>query len=1075
MSVSQQFDEEYKKLTPLQREVVDTIDGPLMVVAGPGTGKTQVLGLRVANILKQRDVAPNNILCLTFTDAGAVNMRERLSRFIGSDAYRVGIYTFHAFCNATIGRYPEYFYNAATFSAADDIARAEIMEALFRKLPHGHPLASYHPDEGFVYRRDVIDRIKHIKSAGFTPSEYAHEVESAIKEMPKASKVIASWPERLSIKALAPIESILAELLAQNTSYALFLAKTLSVAYEEARDLGKTGPLGDWRNKFTEKGDDDVRVLKDIGRIEKMRAVAQVYEEYEKALHERALYDYDDMIIDVRCALEENSTLRNMLEEQYQYILVDEFQDTNEAQMKLVSALSSNPVHEGKPNVMVVGDDDQAIFKFQGAELSNILNFERMYRDVATIVLDKNFRSHENILTAARKVVLQGSYRLENVKNISKELSQGNKGLKEGIVDYKQYGSDVEEFAAVAARIRTMIDAGEDPLEIAVIAHKHAQLQEFLPYLEREGVPYAYIRRASVFDEPHVHELITVCEYVASLSGEGGRKDDLLPRLLSSPTFGLSRIQLFKIAVRAKDEDMSWAEVIGTMDDPAIVSAFELLARLGGNAESMPLEHLLDEYMRESGFRLHYFGKDALKERPAQYVAFLASLKTFIEALRGWREGEPLFARDVAPFVALHKEQGIGLISTSPFVKGGRAVQVMSAHKSKGLEFGSVFIIGAHESVWARSGRANKAPVPASLLPRISPAGEDEDDFIRILYVALTRAKHTLSVTGHDKLVKYLGAVSDTPEEGEKIDLASDAGERAILAHEQVLSLVAPPYVEDEFAVLKEALVDYRLSVTHLNNFLDVTQNGPAYFLEQNLLHFPQPMSVAGTFGSAIDAALTELIRYPKYNAGESAPLERLVAVFTHELAKGRLPKDEAKKQIRRGEEVLAAYMQEKKGYYRIEDEAQVDFRNEGIVVEGAPLSGKIDLLREEKGAFDVIDFKTGKTSPAWEASGMDVHEKIKLHKYKQQLLFYKLLLEKSTRHAIPVRSLSLEFVESAIDGDVVRLSYTPTEDELIRLTKLIGIVYKKIMALDLPDVTQYDKSVKGIIAFEEDLLSGKI
>jgi DNA helicase-2/ATP-dependent DNA helicase PcrA len=1046
-----------------------------MVVAGPGTGKTQVLGLRVANILSSRDISPNNILCLTFTDAGAVNMRERLERFIGADAYRVGIYTFHAFCNATIGRYPEYFYNAATYAAADDIARAEIIEQLFAKLPHGHPLASHHPDEGYVYRRDVIERIKHIKSAGFTPEEYMREVESFVKEMPKASKALAAWPERLAIKSLAPIEQILGALLALDTSYGLFLAKTLSVAYEEAQELGKTGPLGDWKKKFTEKGDDDVVVLKDLGRIEKMKAVAAMYKDYEDALHAKALYDYDDMIIDVRCALEENSTLRNMLEEQYQYILVDEFQDTNEAQMKLVVALSSNPVHEGRPNVMVVGDDDQAIFKFQGAELSNILNFERMYKDVQTIVLDKNFRSHKSILDAARSVVLQGAYRLETERQISKELVQGNTALKSGDVHYKQYGSDVEEFAAVAAEIRALIEKGEDPKEIAVIAHKHAQLQDFLPYLEREGVPYAYIRRASVFDEPHIRARITVCDYLASLTGEGGRKDELLPRLLSLPTFGLSRTMLFRIAVRAKDERKSWSEVIGEIKEPGVERAFALLAQLGGSAESMPLEHLLDEYMRESGFRMHYFGKDALKEKPAQYVAFLASLKSFIEALRGWREGEPLFARDVAPFVALHREQGIGLISTSPFVKGGRAVQVMSAHKSKGLEFGSVFIIGAHESVWAKGGRANKAPVPAPLIPRISPAGEDEDDFIRILYVALTRAKHRLSVTGHDKLVKYLGAISDVPEEDAKIDIESAEGARAILAHEQVLSLSAPPYVEDELAVLKEALSDYRLSVTHLNNFLDVTANGPAYFLEQNLLHFPQPMSVAGTFGSAIDSALTELIRYPKYNAGEVAPLERIIAVFKRELAKGRLPADEARKQIRRGEEVLAAYMKARKGFYLLEDESQVDFRNEGVVIEGAPLSGKIDFLRTQKDGFDVVDFKTGKTSEAWEATGMDVHEKVKLHKYKQQLLFYRLLLNKSARHAIPVKHLALEFVESALDGKVVQLAYTPSDEELERLSRLIGVVYKKIMALDFPDVAHYEQNVKGIIAFEEDLLSGKI
>jgi DNA helicase-2/ATP-dependent DNA helicase PcrA len=265
------------------------------------------------------------------------------------------------------------------------------------------------------------------------------------------------------------------------------------------------------------------------------------------------------------------------------------------------------------------------------------------------------------------------------------------------------------------------------------------------------------------------------------------------------------------------------------------------------------------------------------------------------------------------------------------------------------------------------------------------------------------------------------------------------------------------------------------MPVTHLNNYLDVTSGGPAYFLEQNLLAFPQPMNVSAVFGSAVDKALTEAVRYPRYNAGEVAPLDRLISVFKKELAKARLPKNESKKQIDKGEEVLLNYMKQRKGYFNIEDESQVDFRNEGVVIEGAPLTGKIDLLKIEGGECEVIDFKTGDATKSFESKGSDPYEKIKLHKYKQQLMYYKLLIENSSRKSIPIKLLALEFVEGDEKGKIIQLALTPSDEEIERLKKLIGIVYSKIMNLDFPDTSKYKETLDGILQFEDDLLNGVV
>jgi DNA helicase-2/ATP-dependent DNA helicase PcrA len=654
------FEARYKLLNKRQKQAVDHIDGPLLVIAGPGSGKTELLSLRVGNILRTTHVAPHNILCLTFTDNGAINMRERLAGLLGSDAYRVSIFTFHGFCNHIISRYPEYFFTAARFSQANDVARAEILESLFTQLPHGHPLASFHPEKGFVYLRDVADRIKHIKSYGYTADEYLLVVEALTKEYEDINHILATWPDRLSIKNLDTLEAIAQSLTACKGTTSLYLAKLLSVAILESEHLGKTEPLAEWKAKFTVKENGTV-LLKDAYNQEKIRAVAELYKQYSDVMYAEGLYDYDDMIIEVAHALEKHEVLRSSVEEQYHYILVDEFQDTNEAQMSIVRAITSSPVHEGRPNVMVVGDDDQAIYKFQGAEISHMMRFrDSLYSNVTTIVLDENYRSTQDILDLARNVITQigGSRRLEDrYDDIVKVLRAKNDTLPKGEIAIRSMSSDVAEYAYVARTIKSLIEKGTSPDEIAVLSRGHRELRALLPYLDREQVPYEYMKKANVFDEPHVKILIEVCNYIASVMRHESTADYILPSLLAHPCFQINRIGLFTLAVEAKEKNVSWTQAMLSASDEKLVALGELLSTLAVDAVSTPLEHVLEIFMEKSGFKEYYFSREHIKKSPTTYVAFLASLKTFVEALREWKEGETLYVADVASFVDMHIDQ----------------------------------------------------------------------------------------------------------------------------------------------------------------------------------------------------------------------------------------------------------------------------------------------------------------------------------------------------------------------------------------------------------------------------------
>ena len=1065
------FAERYNSLNDAQKKAVDTTEGAVLVVAGPGSGKTELLAIRIGKILEQNHASPSQILCLTFTDNAAINMRERLNSLIGADAYRVGIFTFHSFCNYIIGRYPEYFYNAAHFTLANDIIRASILESIFKSLPHKHVFASFHPTEGYVYLRDVRDRIKHIKSGGYTSKEFAHIIAALSKEYEVINRALIKYPEgRMGIKRLGEFAPLVTELDDIKNATSTLLTKTLKEALVHAEEVGKTETLSKWKKKYCVVDEDDKVVLKDSHNLPKLEALVELYTAYEVKMHGDGFYDYDDMIIDVAHTLKENTILRNEIEEQYQYILIDEFQDTNEAQMNVVRAITSSPHHENRPNVLVVGDDDQAIYKFQGAEVSHIINFrEKGYDNVETVVLDKNYRSTEDVLTLARGVITQGKDRLENYfEDISKELTVANKDLPKGNITIKNFDSDIEEYTNVASTIKKALVEGVSPEDIAVLSRGHRELKALLPYLDREKIPYEYIKKANVFDEPHIAQLITVCKYLSSVLSYEHTADYLLPGILSYPFWNIKRAELFLLASIAKKQNISFLEAAEKSESKSLQKCSESILELHAESHATPLPHLLEIFMEKSGFKEYYFGKKVLKERPNTYVYFLASLKTFIEALREHKEGENITAKDVGPFVDLHTQHDISLISNSLYTKSAHAIALMTAHASKGLEFATVHIIGAHDAIWTKAPRTNKAPLPSVLAPLLTPAGDNEDDFIRLLYVAVTRAKHTLHISSHADMVRYLGKHKGDDE-------GDDKKEMDIESHENALGIVSAPFQDDEWAVLQSLVKNYKMPVTHVSNFLNVIEGGPLYFIEQNLLRFPQPMIASAVFGSAIHKAIEELVTYPKYNAGVVPKLEHLTSIFTRELSRGRLPQKEYLKQLTRGEKVLEEYYTKRKSFFTPEDEIEVDMKEEGVIVDGAHLTGKLDFMRISKGGYEVVDWKSGDSFTSWDdLTGLSDYEKIKVHKYKIQLIVYKLLLENSTHFKLPVTKLALEFVET-VGSKIVTLEYIPTKQDVERVRTLVSIVYKKIIELDFPDTSKYDKSYKGIIAFEDDLLEGRI
>src|ERR1700761_2080682 len=414
---NEKFQEALNKLNPEQLSAVEQMDGPVLVIAGPGTGKTQILAARIGKILLETDASAHEILCLTYTDAGAVAMRKRLFEFIGPDAYRVNIYTFHAFCNEIIQENLEYF-GKLSLEALSDLESAMLFRELVDEFPNDHLLKRF---TGEVYLE-------------------APNLKSLFSDMKKEN-----WDEAAIQKAVR--------------EYLDDLPNREKYIYKRANS--KTGvKVGDLKQKDIDKIHEQMKKL--------LSAVSE-FQNFSKKMTDRSRYDYDDMITWVLKAFKENEELLRRYQERYQYILVDEFQDTSGSQNELLRFILN---YWDTPNVFVVGDDDQSIFKFQGANMKNILDFSSDYApSLKTVVLKQNYRSNQHILDVSRALIEKNNERLTRQLDLDKNLKSAHPRFDSLMIEpaIKEYENPGQELADVASQVKRLLDNGTEPGEIAVI------------------------------------------------------------------------------------------------------------------------------------------------------------------------------------------------------------------------------------------------------------------------------------------------------------------------------------------------------------------------------------------------------------------------------------------------------------------------------------------------------------------------------------------------------------------------------------------------------------------------------
>ena len=1092
------FKTNYDRLNSAQKQAVDSINGPVMVVAGPGTGKTQLLAMRVANILKKTDISPENILCLTFTESAATNMTQRMASIFGPSAYQVAVRTFHGLGSEIINRYGQYFYNGAVFQPADDITTMKILEGIFEQLKHDNPLSSVMNGQ-FTYLSSVITAISDLKKAGLVPNEVQQLIEQNqqfIDEITPAVREV--FANRINAKTITLAGELLSKAIDTCTDFqqlpfsneptlAQIFTDSLSSALNDAELSGKTTPLTNWKKNWVTTDDNKEIILSDSVKNNKLSAVNEVYAEYLKQMIEQSLYDYDDMILRVVHALELFPSLKFDLQEQYQYILVDEFQDTNDAQMRILRNLTD---YDSSPNIMIVGDDDQAIFRFQGADISNIQSFAASYKEVKTVVLSENYRSNRTVIDIAESVSSQINMRLTNILNISKTLNQNFR--QTGDIENIITDTPEQERGIIAQNIADKINDGQDPNEIAVIARRHRDLENLLPFLAEKNIPVDYEREQNILNS----EPIKILELLARIVQAIADRDDeysnsMLPELISYSAWNIPPKDIWQISLQSNREHKFWLETMLNYNDQSKNIA-EWLIVMSTKSRTEPMEIMLDQLFGggdetdefSSPLYNYFFSAEKLNRGPAAYMDFLSALTKLRQIIRDYQPADDndsqLYLSDFINLIDTYRSLG-KVIMARQNISGVNGVKLLTAHKAKGLEFDSVYIMNASSQGWGQKSRGRSSLISFPHNMPFAVTGDSTDEQLRLLFVALTRARRSLTVTSHlindtgKELLplEYLADNNLLPTQTtSQPDIKSSIKQLETSWHDSIFDMTAQ---KTELAdVLNDVLARYRLSATHLNTFLDVSSGGPTNFLMRDLLRFPSARSAAAAFGTAIHTTLQRAHTHLTAR-GDQKPLEDMLGDFETTLSAMPMSETDYTKYLGKGIDLLKIFYDQRINTFTPEQVVERSFTGDNILLGTARLTGMIDLIDfdSDNQTITVTDYKTGKAPRSWQ--GRTDYEKIKLHKYRQQLLFYKLLIDKSPQFKkFSATKGILEFVEP-VGGQITRLEINYTDEDVDTFVKLIQIVWNKIINLDLPNIDSYSKDYEGLIQFENDLATGII
>ncbi len=1070
------FEAKLKNLNPDQQAAVSFIEGPLLVIAGPGTGKTQLLSFRAANILTKTDTLPENILCLTFTESGASEMRRRLIEIIGEDAYKITVSTYHSFGSEIIQANSSLIGADQNLRPIDDLKADIIIRDIQKTLKY---------DSDFNYEnavRKIRRLISDAKRATLTPQDLQLVVKANTEFITLTNKVIRPLSANLSpvSKKAVPyyqklvLPKLKASTLPNNVEPLMTLWNNeLEAALADFNETNKTKNITAWKNKYLQRNGNDLFTAVGKNQAHKLNQLANIYDQYQQELISKGLYDYDDMIIKAINSLKSNDELRFNLQEKYLYIMLDEYQDTNKAQSELVEQLTNNKANEGKPNVMAVGDDDQAIYAFQGAKHSNMLDFVNSYQDVKVITLKTNYRSTQDIIDLSTQTSAQIKSRVTKLlKNVSKDFQPYFKNS--GRIRSLSFNNEIDEYSWLANDIK-----GSKEGSIAIIAPEHKYLERASAYLLAKDIPISYERRENILDEPKVNEIITLMRLLVAIADHNDSlTDSLLAKVLNYDFWQLPAQDIWLLSWQAHEKRAPWLKLM--LKNSKLKTVALMLLKLAANGISYRYDFILDQLIGLSDVKLnepqqvatrspflHYYSK-AGDLTVSRLFENLITLKQKFTEFNGDNQ-KPLMITDLIEYIdqlLLSDEKVVGELK---YVQNNAKVELISAHGAKGREFDSVYLISFINEAWGPKTDKGKLSLPTNLEYIRQRADDPDDERLRLLYVALSRAKTKLTTLKYDKSyegkettpIKYL----DQQLTLVKLTTPSDL---IPLWRQAERQLEIPSDLKE---TIRRRIENYALSATDLRTFIDVTRAGPRALYDKAFLKYKTYTTTHMDYGNAIHASVDWL--QTKLTLNSKLPtLDALIDQYVANLDKHRLMPHDYSRLKDQGIDALTSFYALNKADLSKLDKSEYDFRGEGEVINGHRITGTVDKLIIDKHnkQLEIIDYKTGKGATGWTSEA-------KMYLYRNQLYFYKLLVENSSAfRGYRIQGARLDFIlPSLTESSKYRIPLEYDKQLEDRLIKLIDAVWLHINELNFPSVSSYKENIRGIIEFEDDLIAGKI
>lgn len=982
-----------------QQQAIDILNGQVMLLAGPGTGKTFTVIHRIEKMLAD-GVEPSSILCLTFSDAAASEMRQRLIKKMGVVASAVDIYTYHSFCNDLIKTYPDKFEMTSGVKLITDAEKISIMKECIDDAN----LEFFVPSRAdrYFFTKNFISYVEKLKTQRVSKDEYMACIDTNPMLMPRYKELESEIYER-----------------------------------EQA---------GNTKNKTRYNELEKIKT-----NIEKAKELWTLFELYSTKMINKNLIDFSDMINLVLTSFEEDSQFLSEVSNKYKYFLVDEYQDTNDLQNQIIFNLLDG---NDEKNIFVVGDDDQIIYGFQGAKSDNIENFLTKYPNTTVICLEENNRSTQTILDFSNLIVNQDENRLENnlyfkeKYNISKKLTAKNPKIivKDKKIKRIQFGEILQEFNYIVDDIKTLIESDfapktdEDKIDysqIAIISKKRAELQTFAELLKSKNIPFQIDEGKSIFA---IRSTILIYFYIKAMNNYLTSSDKLFGLLLSEP-FKIDQQDYNKILEEKrlwkKDESSDFITLMRNLNgwkNPEKITKFlETFDYLQDYASSNNLRNTVVEIINRTGL-LTYFYKSG-KNRSEN----LAGIRKIISEATDFQNSDS--TKNLSDFVkylddCFENEIDINLDKDSVVQN---AVQLMTYHGSKGREFEYVYLPNLISSNWEDFRMPGEYKLITEDVPDKDAAQAKKDsELLKLLFVGITRAKHTLTISFADsnngkaqQITKYLEPTANYDFDSEQFECSADD-----LTTEFYRS-VSSDVFDNQKAFkneIEERVKSVVLSPSRLNDYLSCPRK--FFYVKVLGIDVEEADWDGANFGTLIHSLLERAVKVAKESAYPT--LEEILEKFRLGMD-GMKFSSEAKKEkyFKQGQKLLTNYYP----YFsqipisRITD---IEFSFYGVDVDGDFITGKIDRIEKNSdGTFELYDYKTGNYT-----SEKKIAPNEEKQNYFNQLCFYKYAYEKLTGNKVSkVGIIYVENHEKSVDKYL-------TDDDMKYIETLIKDTYQNIKAL---------------------------